>query len=381
MGRFPTEKAYGVTTNGTIRALVKLGHEVTVCAIESTYAEEMPRGVRVVSYRETSLSKFLKNSAFANSTLINVVFWKIYWKLLIRTNRNILESFLFDVVWIRDITMLNLRLPSKKFILEIHQKIKVHSLIARLDQEEIEKVVLAPISKSLVRQLDSLKNTNYPVVYSPMGIDASKIASEKEIDVFLKRIDRVRSLSPEKIRVGYVGKFFPNGYSKGIEDLVLLTSLLRNSNERFDVSISGGLPIEIQTILSFVNKLKLSSQDIEIKPHMSHSEALSRMRYLDVIVLPRPYSSSYVGFPLKCIEAVASARIVVAAKCDIYEDIFNNSYSPYWYTQGDPESLLAAINSALQDPNLRQKIGAGVQFARLFSWELRTQRLMRLISD
>jgi hypothetical protein len=41
-GRFPTEKAYGVTTNGTIKSLLELGHEVVVYGIKSNYFGETP---------------------------------------------------------------------------------------------------------------------------------------------------------------------------------------------------------------------------------------------------------------------------------------------------------------------------------------------------
>lgn len=38
-GRFPTEKAYGVTTTGTIKSLIKFGHDVHVFALSSEYED------------------------------------------------------------------------------------------------------------------------------------------------------------------------------------------------------------------------------------------------------------------------------------------------------------------------------------------------------
>ncbi len=38
-GRFPTEKAYGVTTTGTVKSLLRLGHQVTVFSLATNQDE------------------------------------------------------------------------------------------------------------------------------------------------------------------------------------------------------------------------------------------------------------------------------------------------------------------------------------------------------
>ena len=268
-----------------------------------------------------------------------------------------------------------MELPWKKIICELHQKINLGKLNSALTRIHGKDITLAPISKVLVKQVESLKE-EFSIVYSPMGIDSVQIANGMQLSSFMKRIENYKNCTSEKIRVGYVGKFFPNGYSKGIEDLIYLALKNKKSRQRFSISISGGLKKEVLEVLSRMHSLDLSENDLEVNPHMPHTDALKKMQSLDVIVLPKPNSENYVGFPLKCIEAVASARIVVAANCQVYKDIFEDNYVPYWYEPGNPSSLERSINNALEDPELHQKISEGIKFAHNFTWDLRTSRLI-----
>jgi glycosyltransferase involved in cell wall biosynthesis len=105
------------------------------------------------------------------------------------------------------------------------------------------------------------------------------------------------------------------------------------------------------------------------------------MQNLDVIVLPSPISEKYFGFPLKCLEALATGKVVVVSKTKIYEDVFNQQFQPYWYTPGDVDSLHGSIENAISDPNLSSKITEGLDFSKGFTWKNRTDRLMREVAD
>ena len=375
MGRFPTQKAYGVTTTGTIQSLLRLGHKVTVFSIESPEDWTFQSQVEIINYKETLIGKALKVLAFRSFSSWSITCWKMYWKLMRMMNTPKIRSYNFDIVWIRNEEMLKWKHNGIKVICELHQKINVRKLNSTLTRINSKKIILAPISKVLVQQVESLKE-EFSIVYSPMGINSMQIASDRQLSSFMDRIENYKNCTSEKIRVGYVGKFFPNGYSKGMEDLIYLALKNKESRRRFNVSISGGSKKEILEVLSIMHSLDLSENDLEVNPHVPHTDALKKMQNLDVIVLPKPNSENYVGFPLKCIEAVASARIVVAANCQIYRDIFESNYAPYWYEPGNPSSLEASINSALEDPKLHQKISDGVKFAHKFTWDLRTSRLI-----
>lgn len=376
-GRYPTEKAYGVTTKGTIASLVGKGHKVTLYAMNSESADEFKinSDVSIVYYAESKIAQQLKRIALRNFGYINQTAWLIYWRLVMQINRQSISEMDFDLIWLRDLHMIKFISNARRIIFEIHQDFKVSRLTRFMESLKCVELKLAPISKYLLRKTCSI-HSDVPIVWAPMGIDSNSIASIDDINEFSNRVLDIRFNGTEGIKVGYVGKFFPNGYSKGIEDLINLALLNKEQSDRFEISLTGGTNKELEKIAAAMESLKLRGSDIEINSHISHSEALIKMSRLDVLVLPMPNSSQYVGFPLKCIEAIATGRVVIVAKCQIYEDIFTNIYQPYWYIPGDVQSLRMSINSAINDPKLIVKIEAGVEFAKQFTWDIRTSRIL-----
>lgn len=380
MGRYPTEKAYGVTTNGTIRSLVNLGHEVTVYGTHSEYLDLPPvnSNLRICNYKETILSEQCKRIALRKFGFSNKVFWRLHWILLKRQNRKLIFLESFDLFWIRNQQMLSWLSGAKRIVLEVHQKIHKRKILRKLKEIKNVHVVIAPISRKLNQDLSFLAQT-HRLVYAPMGIEASQIQSEQNIRDFSRNLYWNTKSKDRELNVGYVGKFFPNGYSKGIEDLINLAKYAKQTGISIKVVIAGGIQSEIETVLKTIDYSLMVGKEIEILPHMSHIDALSLMSSLDVIVLPKPNSANYLGFPLKSIEAVASGRIVVAAKCGTYEDIFGSDFKPYWYEPGDEFSLLRTIEMAVADPNLEFRIMEGIAFAAKFDWKRRTTRILEAV--
>ena len=109
---------------------------------------------------------------------------------------------------------------------------------------------------------------------------------------------------------------------------------------------------------------------------MQKRKIISKMKESDVLVLPMPASKKYMGFPLKAIESIASGRIVVAARCRVYQDIFDESFEPYWYEPNDAMSLNLAIIMALNDELLGERLAKGLEFSSRFTWDSRTKKLL-----
>jgi len=376
-GRFPTEKACGITTNGTIKSLLDLGHEVVVYGIKSDYFEESPgyKHFTAENYRENLVSLFLKKISFSNFGKSNQIAWKFYWILARYLNQQKMSEHRLDVLWIRNTHMLMFSCVAKNVVIEIHQRIKKSdcSQLAKIAQKK--KLLVAPISSVLLKRINQIKS-DLNVVYSPMGINSDMISNRKSIKILVLNLtDRIKTKS-EKIQIGYVGKFYPNGYSKGIEDIFELSRTREPLSELFNISLTGGTEEEIQRLKSAISERQLNIQDLEDNPHVPHALALEKMRNLDVIILPKPASEDYLGSPLKCIEAVASGRIVIAARYRTYTDIFSELFQPFWYEPGDAGSLYDFIIEALSDSELEAKINTGLTFAEQFSWETRTKKII-----
>lgn len=376
-GRFPTEKAYGVTTNGTIKSLLDLGHEVVVYGIMSDYHGEIPedKHFTVENYQENSLSLFLKKISFSNYGKFNQIAWKVYWDLAKYLNKKRMSECGIDVLWIRDTHMLRFSSFAKNIMIEIHQKTKESGYHQLAKVAQTKNLLVAPISPVLLEGLNNMR-ADLKIVYAPMGINLKMISNRDSSKIFVSNlVYRVQTKSG-KLQIGYVGKFYPNGLSKGIEDILELSRIREPLSELFNISLTGGTEREILKLRRAIFDRRLSIQNLEVNPHIPHALALGKMRDLDVIILPKPASEDYLGFPLKCIEAVASGRIVLAAKCRTYTDIFSDSFQPYWYEPGDAGSLYNSIIEALSDSDLEAKINTGLTFAEQFSWETRTKNLI-----
>jgi glycosyltransferase involved in cell wall biosynthesis len=377
-GRYPTEKAYGVTTNSTIKSLSNMGHSVYVLGLRSNYSKDVPvvENFSILEYKELRITKFIKAHAFAGHGILSQLSWWIYWRILEISNKSMLRELNLDLIWIRDPQMIRFTTHARKVILEIHQDFDLDKLTKRITARPEKKFIIAPISQSLMKRFEG-SQLEEKTIFSPMGINLEDISDSEgaleSLDLLMCAIrDQARPL-----KVGYVGKFYPNGYSKGIEDLLGLTSKADIKNIPLEISLTGGTESEIDFVSKYIRKFGLDQTRLHLFEHVPHSLALDVMRNLDVIVLPSPNSAKYLGFPLKCLEAVATGKIVVVSRTKIYEDVFNEYFQPYWYTPGDIDSLHRCIEGAISDPNLSSKILEGLDFSKGFTWINRTDRLMK----
>jgi glycosyltransferase involved in cell wall biosynthesis len=351
-GRYPTEKAYGVTTNGTVQSLLDLGHQVIVFGIVSNYIEDRSTqdNLTILNYEENFAALFLKRVAFKRYRKVNAVAWFLYWKCVKYINKNSISKLNLDILWIRNLQMLDFSFAASFIVLEIHQLVKKSKLMRSINRSSPTPILLAPISKILYQDLMEM-NTGLSLTYAPMGVDSRVIASPESTVEFITRLREKTLLDSIKIDVGYVGKFFPDGYSKGVEDIIKLAKENRERKGKLRISLTGGMEKEISQVNKLAKECNLSSKDLEIK--------------------------SYVGFPVKCIEAIATGRIVIAAKCMVYDQIFTEKYQPYWYESGNENSLYASIQRALSDEDLEARINLGLEFALQFTWDIRISNILR----
>jgi glycosyltransferase involved in cell wall biosynthesis len=184
----------------------------------------------------------------------------------------------------------------------------------------------------------------------------------------------------ENFKIGYVGKFFPGGFSKGYEDLIDLAVFYKVNQVERKISVAGGLENEVREVEKTLASLNLNSNNIEITGHLKHSDSLAKVKSLDVIVLPEPRDSNYLGSPLKSYEACAIGRILVVADCKINRDQFGDAEFIYWYRSKNVESLANVIDLALRDKLLREKIIKQIEFAGRHTWEVRVKTVLEAIS-
>ncbi len=380
LGKFPTEKAYGITTTETIRCLNSAGIAVKVFSIAPDDPVNYPivEGFKLTHYRENKISKISQRIALSGIGVCSQLAWRLYWHLIKILNKKEFSESSSDLFWIRDILAVKLVPKNSKLVFEIHQKPKKTWTHILKKNHKVEDILIAPISRRIEQAVSQYRLGNR-VCYSPMGIRSDQILSDVSIKLFLDRIEKLKAKEFKGLRIGYIGKFSPNGYSKGVEDLLSLAALNKKLNLGFNVTIKGGQHKELQWLKSLMPGYGLEEKDIEISGHVTQGSALAAMSNLDVIVLTNPTSAKYVGFPLKAIESIARGRIVLAAECETFRNIFDSEFQPYWYSTAHAESMLSAIYLALSDLKLNNRILLGRDFSRNFNWEVRTERILAML--
>ena len=381
LGKFPTQKAYGITTTETIRCLRAAGHDVTVYSMATNNVPDTLAPVEFTSryYRENRLAKLLKEYAYSDVGFLPQFAWRIYWWIIYFSNKKVILHSKSDLFWVRDILALKMIPRNARLVFEIHQLPRKIWQLNLKSKWKFKACVISPISKKIEGILAS-QYSSLNTCYAPMGIRMNQISEVESVNSFIERLEVLKTQEYRGLKIGYIGKFSPNGFSKGVEDLIALAALCKKRTLKFNVVVKGGQPQELDWLKSLALHYELGESDIEISGQMSQELALAAMSNLDVIVLTNPSSVKYVGFPLKALEAVAQGRIVLAADCETYRNIFDSEYQPFWYSSQKAEDMLLAISQALGDPKLRERMLSGREFASRFLWENRTEQILRTLA-
>ena len=378
---FPTQKAYGVTTRESMLAAKNLGHKVYSLSLKSNYSDsdydEIANSLNYFKINKTI--NILKNISFRSTNYFSRAAWIIMQDLLLKFNYKVINKIESDLIWCRDErTAKTLRklFPTTTIVVEIHTKPKNRILNKLVKVSKKNSLLLAPINQNL---MDLLKiNFDFKRCIAGMSISSDLLANEEAVFKFMESINDRRK--KEDFKIGYVGKFFPGGFSKGYEDLIDLAVFYKvNEVERL-ISVAGGLENEVKEVEKKLASLNLNSKNIEITGHLRHSDSLAKVESLDIVVLPEPRDPNYLGSPLKSYEACALGRILVVAECKINRDQFGDEEFIYWYRSKSVESLANVIDLALMDKLLCEKILKQIEFARRHTWEVRVKNVLDAIS-
>jgi len=165
---------------------------------------------------------------------------------------------------------------------------------------------------------------------------------------------RVLGLAEDGQFIGTVSSLVPY---EGIEDLVAAFALLAADMPQLRLLIVGdgsSMPsLQLQAQRSgFINRIIFTGR-------VPRSRAALYHQALDAFVVPRKdLEVTRSVTPLKPVEAMASARPVVASDLPALAEIVEDRVTGLLATAGDPASFAAAIREILSDPERAAKFGA-----------------------
>ena len=353
--RYPTEKAYGVTTTGCVRALRNLGHSVEVIS-----AYNLNRQKRFLEADKKYARQITMPDSIAKWTFkLNQIKFGV--TLALRNKKSNL-----GILWTREVVLavlLTLINPESTIVIEIHQ---IPNRVERRALAFISKktnVIICPIKDYLAQQTD-LKKDSYLTL--PMAVPNSFIEYGSRTN-WPKRVDG-------KISVIYLGRAFNAHEKLDLQYLCKNFESLIQASEKIEITYIG---IDKYLVEPYLKKSSLNS--VKIIPNLPHHKVLEELSNSDIGILAYPNSHYYRSiFPIKLVEYAASKTLIVASDTPGHREILGQDLALY-YSLDDEFALKHAILNVIQCPsNYLQYVKSAFEWSKSYTYE---NRVLRVINE
>jgi len=153
---------------------------------------------------------------------------------------------------------------------------------------------------------------------------------------------------------GFIGSFY--GY-EGIEMLVRALRLLRSAHPALKLVLVGGGPEEPR-VKALIDQLDLH-EHVVLTGRVPHDEVQRYYSLIDVLAYPRLKKRiTDLVTPLKPLETMAQGRLVIASDVGGHRELIEDGQTGLMFEAGSVESLADAVERALEDPALRERLRA-----------------------
>lgn len=334
VSRYPTEKAYGVTTLNTTNELRKLGHNVEVWS--NSFSGKDYFGTEIKNVRFPLTSKFdsiLPSKFIFFPVLVNVNNAARLINVLMKEKPAPDSTFV-----VRDIIQAYILLKyskSYRIILDIHHPPKrlVMKFFLR-SFSKFEQITVLTISMRNYREITKYSR-NLKIQIVPMGVSE-------------KFFHPVRNLALEKncLVLGFVGKESSSGNDNGLLEFL---SFCLNASAKIDskltiklVGLTQSFHTEISRLFPANSKFK-----VECAEHLLHSEIPKILETFDVGFIPYPPTSYNKNrFPIKALEYAAAGIPILVRENSAYKDLFPVDSVHFYSSQEDLISQLRSFESS-----------------------------------
>ena len=393
--RFPIERANGVQTMATCRALAARGHEVTLVVRPDTavpardpfglYGLDRPAtlsirtigGARGESARR---ARFLLQAALAAFTARSVVFTRDLGLAALLVALPGRGRLVYESHGVADVVAAELpRLLGRVDLAPSPRK------LARLARREARVWQRAAAYVTITGLLaDELRGRfgDRPRVFvvpdggpapATTGPDATAASAAAVNGVGPDPADAaVPGATSGRVVVGYAGHLYP---WKGVD--VLVEALARRPD--VDGLIVGGHPAERdrQRVEALVASHALGDR-VALAGQVPPREVARRLAQASILVLPNTASavSERYTSPLKLFEYLALGRPIVASDLPAIREVLTDEVDALLVPPGDPAALAAAIGRLAGDAGLAARLAAAARArAAAFTWDARAERL------
>jgi len=298
--RYPTEKAYGVTTGNTIKALKNLNFEIEIWNQENSGHDEFGNTLIRVQKRNSLNRRLLYKFNFLK--INQFIFYFDQLRFSVRSTRMIKRNSEEVLLWSRFPLVLFLNCFNKQvraITVELHHQPKLSSKILLRTMAILKPVEIAMISKSAI---DKLQHS---------GIKIPAFAAEMAVpDSFLTNID-IPLRFP--LKICYLGKGKSSGNDNNIQ--FLLDSFLRNTKlKNLSLEIVGLETESVEELERYFGERLSTSKNITFIPHLRHDQVSNYLDSVSIGLLPYEMNSyNAERFPIKIVEYASKGLWILAA--------------------------------------------------------------------
>jgi hypothetical protein len=361
--RYPTEKAYGVTTGNTVKALRSIGDEIEIWNPANSGIDEY--GNKMVSIGAEH--RFNRRTVY-NLTILGLNRWFYY-----------LDQFNFSLNCLRKISSESpglciwTRFPVACLFPAVNRKVKLviielhhqPNFISRLMLKIIKRIKplkVALISRKAEEQFNLL-NTGIPTFTLEMAVPESFIHEYGE-----------PLLSPTTI--SFLGKSESSGNSNNLEFIFEAFSKMRITNPAA-IEIVGLGKTESERFAELARKLSIPSTHLKFIDHLTHSEVGKYLNKISIGLVPYELNKYNAGrFPIKVIEYASKGIWILAPeKFAHHLQISRNIIRTY--KDGNSSDLAAKLEGLTQEirANGRRNPDA-IEFAKEHTYKVRAAKLV-----
>lgn len=360
--RFPSEKAYAVTTSETAKAALSLGIPTRIYA-PSNSAHELTTCIENLLIRKLSFllgrtpGKFDASIFMLRRIAVAFKFKKIL--------RNINSPDL--IVWTRDPLIALLTRTDVSVFLEIHSRPSRFDGVVFKVLNNRRRFAVGTLTKDHKDQLQKFF-LKCDITILPMGVSGAFFNSKRQ-----QVIDE---------KIGYIGKGWSSGQDNKLTDLIEAAKLVDVAVEkRKQWEFLGLEPNYRTTMEKLVSSIQWRNSEFGFVDHVSHKDVPNFLRLMTIGLVPY-HDSEYnrQRFPIKALEYAAAGVSILATDTPGNRRILNSDIC-YFYTPDDTSSLTSVLTLILNDyEGRRQKIENARDWAKTHSYEARVEIVLNSIA-
>ena len=178
------------------------------------------------------------------------------------------------------------------------------------------------------------------------------------------------------IRLLYLANYIPG---KGQQYALQVLRNIRNQNLAVELKFVGG-DMGRAANKSYLRKLQAQARSLNVHDITEFAgptgEVMQEMRDAHIIL---NFSASE-SFSMVCLEALASAKPLVATRCGGPQEIIRHQYNGLLVANGDVHEMTSAVADLVKNPSLRTKfsINSQVDFQEKFNLQILAEYLAQI---